>query len=74
MSMTSLPFRPSLQGEGHLQTGDDSEAGHPRLGLKTQDQGGAKVDSAGAALGEDALSLPLPLAPPIDLPSFLRPI
>jgi hypothetical protein len=41
--------------EGHLQTSDDSEAGHPRLGLNTQDQGGAKVDSAGAALGEDAL-------------------
>jgi hypothetical protein len=40
---------------------------HPRLGLKTQDQGGAKVDSAGAVLGEDAL--PLPLLPSICLPS-----
>ena len=73
MSMTYLPFRPSLQDEGHLQTGDDSEAGHPRLGLKTQDQGGAKVDSAGAALGENALC-PVSSSPPIDLPSFLRPI
>jgi hypothetical protein len=65
--MTYLPFRPSLQDEGHLQIGDDSEAGYPRLGLKPQDQGGAKVDSAGAALGEDALSLPL--LPSICLPS-----
>jgi hypothetical protein len=66
-AVSSPRVRPSLQqAEGHLQTGDDSEAGHPRLCLKTQDQGGAKIDSAGAALGEDALSLPL--LPSICLP------
>ena len=37
------------------------------VGCTAQDQGGAKVDSAGAALGEDALSLPL--LPSICLPS-----
>ena len=43
---------------------------HPRLGLKTQEQGGAKVDSAGAKiLGKDALPLPLP--PSMCLPSSL---
>jgi hypothetical protein len=66
--MAYLPFLPSLLSalrrdevfqEGHLQTGYDSEAGHPRLGLKTQGQGGAKVDSAGAALGEGTPSLSL---------------
>jgi hypothetical protein len=43
---------------------------HPRVGLKTpEEQGGTKVDSAGAEfLGTDALASP---SPPIDLPSFL---
>ena len=63
--LSQWPTRP-LGGGVHV----DGIEEHPRVGLKTpEEQGGAKVDSAGAEfLGTDALASP---SPPIDLPSFL---
>ena len=58
----------TLGGGGRMHVDGIEE--NPRVGLKTpEEQGGAKVDSAGANfLGTDALASP---SPPIDLPSFL---